>query len=1047
MFTEPSHGMLDRVISWSLRNRLVALLGAVVLLAGGAYSALTIPVDVFPDLTAPTVTVITEAHGMAPEEVETLVTFPIETAVNGASGVRRVRSASAQGIGIVWVEFDWGTEIFRARQVVGEKLQLLAGQLPADVGPPVLAPITSIMGEILLVGLTSDRHSEMDLRGVADWTVRKRLLAVPGVAQVVPTGGQVKEYQVLVHPERLAFFKLSLNDVLEAARNSNSVASGGVYLDSGQEILVRGLSRARTVEDIGATVVAVNDGAPILLSDLSEIRIGPQPRFGTASVNTQEAVILTVQKQPKANTLELIERIDLELDRIQAQLPEGMEINRHLFRQSDFISVAISNVVNALRDGAFLVVIILFLFLWNFRTTVISVLAIPLSLAVVLVFMKLIDASINTMTLGGMAIAIGALVDDAIIFVENAFRRLRENRARPPTEQRLPAAVIYGAAREIRGPIVNATLIISIVFVPFFFLSGVEGRMLQPLGFAYIVSILGSLLVALTVTPALCYYLLKDAPAIERGESWLVRRLTDWYQTILAVALDRPTWVMVPSAALFLTTLAILPFLGSGFLPEFQEGTLTLSAVSVPGTGIEESDKIGDLIEEKLLAHPAVVSTARRTGRAELDEHAQGVNSAEIDALLDLSVQDQETVTEELRRSLALVPGTNITIGQPLGHRIDHMLSGTRASIAIKLFGPDLHELRRVAEQIRKAAEDVPGLVDLAVEQQADVPQLRIVPDRVAMAKYGVTPHAVAEVIDIGFNGEAVSQILEEQRTFDLVVRFDDRSRGSLEKVMSAMMDTPLGGQVPLTEVADIRQERGPNLISRENVQRKIVIQANVAGRDVGTVVEEIRAKVDGQVVLPDGYWFEFGGQFESGQAATRAIGLLSLLSILAIFLILFQEFQSTRTSVLIMVNLPLSLIGGVFAVMVAAGGVLNVATLVGFITLFGIAVRNGILLVTRYETLLAEGFSLKEAITQGSLERLSPILMTALTAGLALIPLALGGGEPGKEIQSPMALVVLGGLLSSTFLNMVVVPVLFHRYGGKGTKNSDPEGYQTASA
>ncbi len=1024
--------MLDKVIRWSLQNRLVTLFGAAAVLAGGLYSAVTIPIDVFPDLTAPTVTVLTEAHGMAAEEVELLVTFPIETAVNGAAGVRRVRSSSAQGISIVWVEFDWGEDIYRARQIVSEKLQLVAAQLPRSTSPPVLAPITSIMGEILLVGLTSESLPPMEVRTVADWVVRKRLLAIPGVAQVVPIGGAVKQYQVLVHPDRLRSYGVTLSDVLRAAESSNAIASGGVYLESGQEILIRGLGRVQQHADIEKTVVRLSSGTPVRIGDVADVSIGAKPRFGTASVNAEPAVVLSIQKQPNANTLELTKRIDEELDRLKASLPEGIAINRGIFRQADFISLAVDNVFEALRDGALLVVVILFLFLWNFRTTLISIVAIPLSLAVAVITMKLLGITINTMTLGGMAIAIGALVDDAIIDVENTFRRLRENRRLPEPERRRALPVVYDAAREIRAPIVKATVIISIVFVPLFFLSGVEGRMLQPLGFAYIVSILASLGVAVTVTPVLCSLLLPRAGFLNRErESWLVERLKGVYARTLALVLKHPTAVTIATVPFVVVTVALFPFLGRGFLPEFQEGTLTVSAVTVPGTGIVESDDLGRLVERKMLAHPAVVSTARRTGRAEIDEHAQGVNASEIDVVVisDLSQAELSDVMDELRMELATVPGTNITMGQPIGHRIDHMLSGTRAAIAVKIFGPELHELRRIAAAVRVAFEDVPGVADLAVEQQADVPQLRIAADRDAMSKYGVTPGTLAEAIDVAFYGEPVSQVLEGQNAFDLVVRFDDEHRGSAEKIRNTVIDTPLGARVELAWLAEIAEDRGPNTISRENVQRKIVVQSNVSGGDVASVVEEFRERIDTSIELPQGYYVEYGGQFESGEAAARAISVLSTVSILAIFLILYQEFGSASTALLIMVNLPLALIGGVGALL-ASGGVLNVASLVGFITLFGIAVRNGILLVSHYNRLMLEGEPRREAVFRGSLERLNPILMTALTAARALIPLAIGGGEAGKEIQSPMAIVVLGGLLSSTALNMVVVPALFLRYG-----------------
>ncbi len=1020
--------MLSRIIKWSLDNRIVTLFAATVLLVLGGYAALTMPVDVFPDLTAPTVTVLTEAHGMAAEEVETLVTFPIETAVNGATGVRRVRSSSAQGISIVWVEFDWGTDIFRARQIVSEKLQLVSTQLPEDIDSPVLAPITSIMGEILLVGLTSDISTPMEVRSAADWQVRKRLLAVQGVAQVIPIGGEVKQYQVLVRPEDLRAYDVKLIDVMEATAGSNKNASGGIYSASGREILIRGLGRATTVDEIESTVVAVRNNIPILIRDVATTQVGPRPSFGKASVNAKDAVILSIMKQPGENTLALTERLDQELGRIQKQLPPGTHINSGLFRQSDFISRAVGNVVEALRDGAVLVVVILFFFLWSFRTTIISVIAIPLSLAIAILAMKGLGITINTMTLGGMAIAIGALVDDAIIGMENIFRRLKENHLIAKEDQRKTLTVVYDAAVEILGPVVNATLIISIVFVPLFFLFGVEGRLLRPLGFAYIFSILASLFVAITVTPALCYYLLPSVSSQqEKGDSWLVERLKNIYGKTLNAVLGKSGLVIGLGIALLIATIIAIPFFGRGFLPEFQEGTLVVSAVTAPGTSLDESDALGKRMERIMLDHPAVVATSRRTGRAELDEHAQGANAAEIDVLLDLSVMGLDEVLVDLRRSLTILPGTNITFGQPIGHRIDHMLSGTRASIAIKLFGPDLYELRRSAETIRAVIEDVDGMVDLSVEQQADVPQIRIFARRDAMARYGVTPGHLAEFIDVAFGGEVVSQIRESQEAYDLVIRLQEDSRSSAKNIREVLVDTPMGPRVELAQLADVREERGPNTISRENVQRKIVISSNVADRDVGSVVADIQARMS-EVTLPDGYYVEYGGQFESATKATRTIALLSLVSIMVIFLLLYKQFGHGGTALLVMVNLPLALTGGVFALLLS-GGELNVAALVGFITLFGIAVRNGILLVSHYQTLLSEGKEMRNAVFQGSMERLNPILMTALTAGLALIPLALGGGEPGKEIQTPMAIVILGGLLTSTFLNMIVVPVIYERF------------------
>ena len=1023
--------MLGRVIRWSIDNHFLVLVGASILVVAGTITAVSMPVDVFPDLTAPTVTVLTEAHGMAPEEVETLVTFPVETAVNGATGVRRVRSATSQGISIVWVEFDWGTDIFRARQIVNEKLQLVASGLPEGVEAPVLAPISSIMGEVMLIAVTGDAStSPMDMRSVADWTVRRRLLAVPGVAQVVPLGGEVKQYQVLVDPPRLAAFGVTLQDVVLAAGGSNVNASGGVFMERGQEYLIRGTGRVQYVDDIAATVVAVREGTPVTIGDVADVRIGAATRLGEGSANASRAVILTVQKQPDTNTLELTESILQELADIESDLPAGMEINRGIFRQASFIETAVENVMEALRDGAILVVVILFIFLWSFRTTLISVIAIPLSLITAVLVLKMLDITINTMTLGGMAIAIGALVDDAVIVVENVFRRLRENHQQPPENRRPVHDITFGASKEILGSIVIATLIIGVVFVPLLFLSGVEGRMLRPLGLAYIVSIMASLVVALTVTPALSAYLLPSSRAMDTDEeSRTVRVFKRGYATALRIVLRHRRFVMMGAAILTAASLIALPFLGRSFLPEFQEGSLVISALTVPGTSLDESDALGRRIEEILLTHPAVAETARRTGRAELDEHAQGVNAAEIDVRLELSGYDYDTVLEALRTNLALVPGTQITIGQPIGHRIDHMLSGTRASIAIKIFGPDLYELRHLAADIEALARQVEGTVDVATEAQADVPQVRVAMERRAMARYGVTPRHLAEAIDVAFAGESVSQVLEGERAFDLVVRFAPEYRGSLDAVRTARVNTPVGSQVSLGSLADVRQDLGPNAISREDVQRLIVVQSNVAGRDVGSVVDDIQVAIDAELDLPPGYYIEYGGQFESANEATRTIGLMSLLSLAAIFLLLFVEFGSVRQVLLVMVNLPLALVGGILAVWLSSG-VLNVATLVGFITLFGIAMRNGILMVSHYNHLLAEGVALRPAVVQGSMERLSPIMMTALTAGLALLPLALSGGEPGNEIQSPMAVVVLGGILTSLALNMVVVPVLFLEYG-----------------
>jgi CzcA family heavy metal efflux pump len=1035
--------MFDRLIQLSLENRLIVLAAALLLLVTGVLIAVRLPVDVFPDLTAPTVTVLTEAHGMAAEEVETLVTFPVETAVNGATGVRRVRSSSAAGISIVWVEFDWGTDIFIARQIINEKLQIASASLPKGIDRPVLAPISSIMGEIMLISVSADPAtaagrqtvSPMDLRSIADWAIRRRLLSVPGVSQVVPIGGDVKQYQILVSPEKLAAYDLSLNEVLHAAEQSNTNSSGGAYMDAGQEYLIRGIGRVQTLDDIAHSVVAMRGNLPVLVRDVADVKIGPAIKIGDGSANARPAVIVMVQKQPNANTLELTRRIEETISELQKTLPPGVAVDTHVFRQADFIRVAIDNVIEALRDGAVLVVIVLFFFLGNVRTTLISALAIPLSLLVTIFVFKVFDLTINTMTLGGLAIAVGALVDDAIIYVENVFRRLKEDRHGPPGARRPPIEVIFDASREIRSPMVNATLIIIIVFVPLFFLSGVEGRLLRPLGYAYITSIFASLLVAVTVTPALCAYLLPNADFMRKeGDSWLVTRLKRAYGKTLDLVLRFPNLVLAGSAAALVVTLAILPSLGRAFLPEFNEGALTISVLTVPGTSLDESNKIGQLAEQILLSHPEVKSTARRTGRAELDEHAQGVNAAELDVRFELNDKHKDQFFDELRRSLSVLPGTNVTIGQPIGHRIDHMLSGTRANIAVKVFGPDLYRLRSLAEDVRKQMEDIPGVVDLAIEQQMDVPQVRVKANRRAMATYGVSVGDLAEAIDVAFNGEVASQILEGQQSYDLVVRFNEQNRGAIERIKNALFDTPAGPKVPLSQLAEVVYEKGPNAISRENVQRKIVVQANVSGRDLRGVINDIQARLTQNVAFPQGYYVEFGGQFESEQAATRLLALLSLVSIAAIFLILYGEFRAFRPALLIMVNLPLALIGGIWAVFFT-GGIISVASLVGFITLFGIATRNGILMIAHYQHLLTEGRPFREAIVQGSLERLNPILMTALAAGLGLIPLALGGGEPGKEIQTPMALVILGGLLSSTALNMIVVPGLFYKFGRKAAE------------
>jgi CzcA family heavy metal efflux pump len=1019
-------GTMDRIIRWSIANRLFVVIASLAIVAYGVVTTLRMPVDVFPDLTAPTVTVVTEAHGLAPQEVETLVTFPIESTVNGATGVRRVRSASGIGISIVWVEFEWGTDKYIARQIVNEKLQLVGAQLPEDIPPPTLAPISSIMGEILFIAVRSDRHPPMEVRDVADWTLRRRLLAIPGVAQVVPIGGEVRQYQVRVDPERLRAFDVALEDVTHALEESNGNSTGGFFVRGGQESLIRGVGRITSDHDLAQAVVAVRDGVPVVVGQVAEVELGPAIRRGTGSSDGKPAVILGIQKQPGANTLELTQRIDAEIAAIQKTLPEGMVIERDKARQADFIETAVRNVSVALRDGAILVAIILFLFLFQVRPTLISLASLPLSLLVAIIVMDAFGITVNTMSLGGLTIAIGALVDDAIIDVENVVRRLRENNALAPEQRRSSDDVIFEASREVRGSIVFATLIVMLVFVPLFFLSGVEGRLLVPLGVAYLVAIFASLIVALTLTPALCAYVLPRIKRPAHGDAFLVRALKRGYAPLLRGAVQRPAIVAIGAVAALAVAIAVVPFLGRTFLPEFNEGALTVSAVTLPGTSLDESDRLGRRVEEVLLSFPEVVSTARRTGRAELDEHAQDVNAAEIDVRLRATSRSKEAFLTELRQKLTQVPGMVTTIGGPIAHRIDHMLSGTRSSIAIKIFGDDLAQLRATAAQVEAVMKKIKGVVDLSIEQQVEVPQLAIVFDREAIARYGLRAGALAEIVETAYAGEVVTKVLENQRTYDVVVRYRDDQRADVEAVRNTPIDTPSGARVPLKMLADIREDVGPNLIMRENVQRRIVVSSNVSGRDLRGVIDDIRRGIEAEVRLPDGYYVVYGGQFESEQAASRTISLLGLLVIAGIFVLLFLSFGSVRNALLIMVNLPLALIGGVVAVYLG-GAVLSVASLVGFITLFGIATRNGIMMISHYEHLrTVEGAGFDEAVERGSMERLSPVLMTALCAGLALVPLVLAGGEPGNELQAPMGIVILGGLLSSTALNMLVVPALY---------------------
>jgi CzcA family heavy metal efflux pump len=1023
---------MKKLIGWSIDHHWMVMTFSAALLALGLWVARSMPVDVFPDLTAPTVTILTEGRGMAPEEMEALVTFPIESAINGASNVRRVRSATTLGIAVVWVEFDWGTDIFLARQIVAEKLALVGGTLPPQVERPVLAPVSSIMGEILFFAISSETTDPLTLRTIADTTVRRRLLAVAGVSQVTPLGGAGRQYQVVAHPEQLRASSISLTELLDAVRHSSENTSAGVFTEGPQEYVLQAVGRVRSPGEIGETVVALRGGRPVLVRDVAEVREGAALKRGEGSRNGKPAVIVGVQKQPGANTIELTARLDRELDRLQAELPAGVTIDRRIFRQADFIEVAVDNVVKALRDGGILVIIVVLLFLANLRAAAITLTAMPLSLAAAILVLRATGSTINTMTLGGMAIAIGALVDDAIIDVENVVRRLRENRGKPVEARRPDAEIVRDATLEIRTSIVFATVIIVLVFLPVFGLAGVEGRLLTPLALAYIVALLASLGVAVVVTPALSYAFLPRAKSIEAGhDGWLARTIKRWLGASLPHALDHPFVVIAASVLLVAAAVVGLTRLGTAFLPEFHEGSLTVQANTLPGTSLAKSDEIGRRVEQIMLAEPEVVATARRTGRADLDEHVQGVEAAEIDVGLRDTGRSRDDLLAALRRGFSTLPGTNVTVGQPISHRIDHMLSGTRANIAVKVFGDDLGTLRRLGEKVREAVTRVPGAVDISLEQQMDVPVVRFVLNRTAIARYGLHPGDVGEAIETSLAGATVGRIFQAGTTFDLVVKFDPASSADFERIADLPVDTPSSGQVPLRLLADVRREEGPNMVLRENVQRRIVVSTNVAGRDLGGVVNDIRTQIAKSVPMPAGYRVEYGGQFVSQQSATERLTLLFIGVIAALFMLLVLAFGSARDASLVMVNLPLALIGGVAGVFLA-GGVLSVASMIGFITLFGIATRNGIMLVSHIRHLMTEEgvTDFRTAVERGAMERVVPILMTALAAGLALIPLALGGGKSGSEIQTPMAIVILCGLMTSTLLNIVVLPTLYLKYG-----------------
>ena len=1018
--------MLDKIIRFSLQNRAFVLMAAVLLMVGGIYTTSHIDVDVFPDLNAPTVVVMTEATGMAPEEVERLVTFPVETAMNGASDVRRVRSSSTAGFSVVWVEFDWGTDIYRDRQIVSEKLAEVGESLPPDCGKPTLGPQSSILGEAMIIGLDSDTTSMQDLRTLADWTFRPRLLSLGGVAQVTVIGGDIKEYQIKLSPEKMKHYDVSLQEVISATESMNRNSTGGVLYEYGNEYIIRGLLSTDDIDGIGRAVVRMQGDVPITLNNIAEIAVGPKaPVLGVASHRGKPAVLMTVTKQPDASTALLTEKLDKAVEDLKSQIPSDVNVSTDIFRQQKFIDSSIDNIKKSLYEGALFVIIVLFFFLMNVRTTLISLVTIPLSLLVSVLTLKFMGLTINTMSIGGMAIAIGSLVDDAIVDVENVFKHLRQNRKLPESERLPVLEVVFNASREVRLPILNSTFIIVVSFVPLFFLTGMEGRMLRPLGIAFITALFASTLVALTLTPVLCSFLLGSEKSDKAGkEPALVRWLQKIYNVALEWVLSHKKLTLGSVAALFAVALALFCSFGSSFLPAFNEGSFTINVSTLPGVSLEESDNVGRRAEMLLLSVPEIKTVARKTGRAELDEHALGANVSEIEAPFELSDRPKKAVVEEIRHKLGTLPGVNVEIGQPISHRIDAMLSGTRANIAIKLFGTDLNKMFEIGNQIKTKISAIPGVVDLNVEQQVERPQLQIVPKREMLAKYGVTPSEFTDMVEVYLAGRTVSRVYEGNRVFDLTVKADDDSRSTIEAIRDMPVDVA-GGKVPFSQIAEIRSAAGPNTINRENVARKIVISANVSDGDLQGAVNRIRKTINDNVPLPEGYHVEYGGQFESAQSATRTLLVTSLMAILVIFLLLYGQFKNVRQASAVLLNLPLALIGGVFAIFFA-DGIISIPAIIGFISLFGIATRNGMLLIDRYNELRQSGLSLHDAVMRGSLDRLNPILMTAFTSALALIPLALGGDLPGNEIQSPMAKVLLGGLLTSTMLNGFIVPVVY---------------------
>jgi CzcA family heavy metal efflux pump len=1032
--------MLNRIIDFSLKNRLTVLITASLVLITGAFVTNRMDIDIFPELTAPTVVIMTEAHGMAPEEVERLVTFPIETSVNGATGIRRVRSNSSMGFSIVNVEFEWGTDIYKARQTVNERLFQANEQLPTGISQPVIAPQASLLGEIMIIALVSDTVSPMDLRTIADWSVAPRLLSVAGVAQVNTMGGEEREYQVLADPYRMNFFGVGMNELIETCRDMNLNTSGGFINEFGNKYIIRGLARTSKLQELGNSVIKVTRGVPVKISDVAVVSVGKAPAIGTASYQAKNAVLVTITKQPGANTVKLTESINDAIAGIQANIGPSITFHTDLYNQATFIRTSVNNVLRALIEGGFFVILILFAFLLNYRTTFISLLAIPLSLIVTILVLKLLGYTINTMSLGGMTIAIGSLVDDAIIFVENVYKQLRKNVILPPEKRESSLTVVFKGSAEMRSSIWNATIIIIITFIPLFLLEGMEGKMLRPLGISFIVSLFASLIVAITVTPVLCSYLLTNERKLLKQVkgSWVERHFGNWYKKALIYSLGKTRIVLGSTLVLFIVSLVLLTSFGSTFLPPFNEGALTINIGSMPGISLEESAKTGIEAQRILLQIPEIKTVSCKTGRAELAEHSFGENVSELDVPFELKDRSRDEFFADVRERLKVLPGANVEVGQPVTHRIDNMLSGTKANIAIKLFGDDNNELYSIANEIKSQIADIEGIGDLNVEQLTETPQIKIIANREMLARYGIPVNNFTAFVNYAIGGQSVSDVFEEEKRFPLVIRYNDETRGTIEGIKNAMIDTYDGRKVPLSFVAEIESSSGPNAVNRENVKRKIVVSVNVAGRDVGSVVGDIRNRIDEKITLPENYHIEYGGQFESAERATRRLILASLAAIIMIFIILYREFKDSTLAFIILLNLPLALIGGIIAIW-GSSGVISIPAIIGFITLFGIATRNGILLISRYIHLKDDGLSITDRVLTGSVDRLNPILMTALTAALALIPLALGGDKPGNEIQSPMAIVILGGLLSSTLLNIFVVPSVYTFIQNRKEKQREP--------